>query len=148
MLSKPFSWVPRTFLAIFSLCATSWPPGTILSSTSPIWPEEKPSPESLEVWRLSLTEMSHPPTLLCWLPSISWTDLNSWRSLPCTSDSEVEEEPATRPQDLVPNPPWEPLPVMVSRSAELRMSPPFLPTPPEEKEVERVEGCDCLYFYI
>jgi len=41
-----------------SVSATSWPPGTILSSTLLISPEEKLSLESPVVWRSRLTEKS------------------------------------------------------------------------------------------
>ena len=48
----------------------------------------------------------------------------------------------------MPSQPSEPSPVMVLKSAESRMSLPFPPILPEEKEVEKVADFDLLMDYF
>ena len=135
---------PKIPQEMSSQCATSSPPGTTLSSMSPISLAAKPSPVSLEVWRSRQTATRALPTRPCRQPLTSSTASSSSTLLQCTSSLELEVEMETRLLDLVPNPPLEPLPEMVLRLAVLRTSLPSPLTPPDAA-AEREEDSECWY---
>ena len=136
--------VPKIPQEMSSQCATSLPPGTTLSSTSPISLAAKPLPVLLGVWRWRPTVTRALLTRPCKQLLTLSTASSSSTSLQSTSSSEPEVETETRPLDLVPNLLLEPLPEMVLRLAVLRTSLPSPPTPPDAA-AEREEDSECWY---